>query len=160
MFKIGLIILIVYFLCYNVIIEIQQDHYSTYSTKGNVKINESKYDGICFKRNIFAWLPPILVIFAGIWIFYFKSDPDILFSLLGLLFFSSIAGMINSLHASRINIDIGKQTDMTDTKRFKKEEDNITYGKASIIGGTIYSAHHIKKNVKELTDVDSWKESK
>ena len=160
MFKIGLIILIVYFLCYNVIIEIQQDYYSTYSTKGNVKINESKYDGICFKRNIFAWLPPILVIFAGIWIFYFKSNPDTLFSLLGLLFFSSIAGMINSLHASRINIDIGKQTDMTDTKRFKREENNITYGKASIIGGTLYSAHHIKKNIKEITDVDNWKEFK
>ena len=122
MFKIGLIILIVYFLCYNVIIEIQQDYYSTYSTKGNIQINESKYDGICFKRNIFAWLPPILVILIGIWIFYFKAIPDTLFSLLGLLFFSSIAGMINSLHASRINIDIGKQTDMTDTKRFKKEE--------------------------------------
>ena len=160
MFKFGLIILGVYFLCYNVIIEIQQDYYSTYTAKGNVQIKESKYDSICFKRNIFAWLPPILAILIGICIFYFKPIPKTLFSLLGLLFFSSIAGILNSLHASHVNVDIGQQTDMTDTKRFEKEKNNATYGKVGIIGGTLYSAHHIKKNVKELTNVDSWKELK
>ena len=160
MFKIGLIIIIVYFLFYNIAIEIQQNYYDTYTVKGEAQINELDYDSICFKRNIFAWLLPMLTIFAGIWIFYFNPSPNTLLSLLGLLFFSSIAGIINSLHASRINVDIGKQMDMTDTKRFEKENNNVTYGKAAILGGTLYSAHHVKKNIKEITDVDNWKEFK
>ena len=73
---------------------------------------------------------------------------------------SSIAGVINSIHASHTNVNTGYQMDMTNTDRFEKEETNELYGKASLIGGTIYTAHNIKKDIKEITDVDNWKEFK
>ena len=152
MFKTGLILTIIYSIIYNIVIANQGDYYGTYTT----------YDELCFKRNIFAWLPPISVLVIGLGILFFSSKIDFntVVSLFFLLIASSIAGIINSIHASHTNVDTGYQMDMTDTERFEKEENNETYGKAAAIGGALYTAHNIAKGIKELADVDSWKKFK
>ena len=48
------IALIIYTIVYNIVIACQGDYYGTYST----------YDDICFKRNLFAWIPAI---FSLLW---------------------------------------------------------------------------------------------
>lgn len=152
MFKVGLILTIIYSIIYNIVIANQGDYYGTYTT----------YNNLCFKRNIFAWLPPISVLLIGLGILFFsnKSNFNTFMSWLFLIIATAVAGIINSIHASHTNVDTGYQMDMTDTERFQKEKNNEKFGKAAAIGGALYSAHNIKKNVKEFTNVDSWKEFK
>ena len=149
MFKIGLILTIIYSIIYNIVIASQGDYYGTYST----------YNDICFKRNIFAFLPVIICVLVFLGCLFFTDFDKIAKSLI-LICITGFASCLNALHSSHKNINTGYQMDMTDTKRFDKEVKNELYGKASLIGNTLNSIHHTKKSIKELSDVDSWKEMK
>lgn len=151
MFKTGMIILVIYTIIYNIVIAATgDDYYGTAST----------YNDICFKRNLFAWLPLIALTLISLGYLFFGEVLNFVGGLFLFLFYS-VACIINSLHASHHNIVTGVNMDIPpDNERFQKEVINEDYGKAALIGSTIYLTHEVKKNVKDFADVDNWKEFK
>lgn len=151
MFKTGMIILIIYTIIYNIVIAATgDDYYGTAST----------YNDICFKRNLFAWLPLIALalIFLGS---IYVSNFDTIMNCLLLTVFAGFASIINSLHASHHNITTGINMDVSpDNERFKKEVNNEDYGKAAAIGSALYLSHKLKDGINDIADVDNWKEFK
>ena len=47
-----------------------------------------------------------------------------------------------------------------DNERYNKEKNNEIYGTTAVIGGLYSVGKHTKKAVKDITDVDNWKEFK
>lgn len=150
MFKIGVAILIVYTVIYNIVIHSQGNYYGTQST----------YEDICFKRNLFAWLPAIISFLLGLGFLFFCFDIDNILSAFFLFLFSLFPCMISATHASHVNVNTGNQMKMNNTERYQKEVDNENYGKAGIILTTASIIHNTKKAVKDIADVDSWDKMK
>ena len=148
LFKVGMIILGLYTIGYN-----------CYIAMSSYELNED-YDIFCAKRNFFAFLPLIMSLLFWFITLLSKIKFDYKVHAFFTTFFSIPMVVVNSIHASHCNREIGEYNNKTDTERYKKEKNNETYGKAAAVGGTIYTVHHTKKKIKELTDVDSWKEFK
>lgn len=148
MLKIGLIILGGYTIIFNCYIAM-----SSYELKGD-------YDMFCAKRNFFAWLPTIASLLWWLITLMINVKFENKVAAFFITFFSLPVGVINSIHTSHSNCEIGKQNEKTETERYRKEKNNETFGTAAAVGGTIYTAHHAKKKLKEFTNVDSWEEFK
>ena len=147
MFKTGVILTIIYSIIYNIVIANQGDYYGTYST----------YDDICFKRNVFAWLPLISCVLWFLGCLFFSNNFNNIAKSVFLIIITGFVSCINSIHSSHLNVDTGYQMNMTDTERFQKEEINEACGKVAMICNTIHCLHHTTKTIKDITDVDSWK---
>ena len=145
MFKVGMWILVIYTIVFNIVIAVSDDEYYGVS-----------YDDYCFKRNIFAWLPTTvsLLIFGGSFLF---GSFDTIVASFFIFFFSMPAGVISSIHCSKHNQRIGEFCGETDSERYQKEQNNERYGKISAVGGAYSIYKHDKKAVKDVTDVDNWK---
>lgn len=150
MIKAYAIILVAYTIVYNIVLTAQGDYYGTYST----------YDNICFKRNLFAWLPVIASVVIFLWAILFSDSFDITAKSLLLIFGAWVSSIICLIHSHSKNIDTGTSMHMQNTKRYHYEEKEETMGKVSTIASTAYIAHSIKEGVKDVTDVDNWKEMK
>jgi len=153
MFKFGMVTMIIYTIIFNIVIASSSDmYYGTAST----------YNDVCFKRNLFAWLPltSSFLIFLGV--LFFGNNFKNIVSSFAYLFFCAISSVINSIHTSHHNVIIGDYMDdvTLDNERYNKEKNNEIYGTAAVIGGLYSVGKHTKKAVKDITDVDSWKEFK
>lgn len=151
MFTAMIWIIIIYTIVFNIYISASSDeYYGTYTT----------YNDICFKRNVFAWLPLISTFLIFLGILFFANNFDNIAKMFFIMLFSGVLSVISSIHTSHHNISIGDFMDQTDTERYQKEVVNEVAGTASLIAGTYSVIKHTAKGIKEITDVDSWKKMK
>ena len=148
MFKIGMWILVIYTIVFNIVIAVSDDEYYGVS-----------YNDYCFKRNVFAWLPLIVSVLILGGSFIFGSFDTVVASFF-LMFFSMPVCAASSIHCSKHNQRIGEFCGETDSERYQKEQNNERYGKIAATGSAYSIYKHGKKAVKDLTDVDNWKEFK
>ena len=111
------------------------------------------------KVNIIAFFAPFLSVFTIVTIWLWK--PLWFISLFISTFLALIAGSIGMIIGYKINLSNAKLYGMSDCDpRVQAEKTKLGVGIASSIGAAGYTAHSAKNAVKDITNVDGWKEFK
>ena len=117
------------------------------------------YDYERHKVNIIAFFAPFLSVFAIVSVLLWK--PLWFIGMYIALFFAFIAGGIGMIIGYRINISNAKFYGMSDLDpRVQAERTKLGVGITGTIGAAGYTAHSAKKAIKDITNVDGWKEFK
>lgn len=120
--------------------------------------DEREYDEVCYKRNRRAWSLALIGLMIAPF-FTLEQDGWLIAFLVFLGFL--IAAMLCALRASKCNIMDAEIYDLPpNNKRLRKELNNYNIGRAAMFIGLFSSARHIKKNLKDIANVDSWQEMK
>lgn len=115
------------------------------------------YSEECKKVNLFAYLLPFVFVFI---ITCVAVNDIVMGPVVGLLF-GLIAALIGTSVGHSINIDNAEEYGINkNDPRVVKEINKRRAAIAAIIGVTITTAHHTKNAVKDVINVDSWKEMK
>lgn len=123
------------------------------------KYKGTDYDKERHCRNTIYFLIPFIVVFGlsikPLW------DEWLIVAIPFALILSLLASMVGMLIGYTVNISRAKSYDIPNNDpRVQNERNKRTGGIIATITSLFCIGHHVKKNVKELADVDSWKEMK
>ena len=112
---------------------------------------DDKYEKACRERNGISWIPLIFGTFISVLVLCCGS----IFGAIGVFMLSLLITAVSSTAASAKNVNDAKYYNLSkaSNKRIQKETINRNAGITGLVGGTIATAHHAKKAVKDLTNV-------
>jgi hypothetical protein len=120
----------------------------------------NNFDSERHTNNTLGFFIPFLISFI-LALIAFTQELTIYISLPVSLVVALTAGCFGCLISSYNNISNAEEYGISaDDDRVQDETNNAKVGTVSIIGGTVHTLHKTKNAVKDLTNVDGWKEMK